>query len=302
MPLVYPRFVVAASPAERPSPPVALLSAIKFSHTIFALPFALLAALLAARGIPELRTLAFILLAMVGARSAAMAWNRLVDRDVDAANPRTQNRELVTGVLSVFQMRVFCALSVGLFLFAASQLNRLCLLLAPIALLVVLGYSHTKRFTALAHLVLGLGLAIAPVGAWVAVRGEFALLPVVLGFGVLFWVAGFDVIYSLQDESFDRAQGLHSIPSALGGARALLVSRVFHVLAFACFLATWRLSGLGFVFLAGVLVAGGFLVRQHLLVTPTDLSRVDAAFFTANGWLSVMLFAAGAVDLLFVGH
>lgn len=302
MPLVYPRFVVAASPAERPSPPVALLSAIKFSHTVFALPFALLAALLAARGIPELRTLAFILLAMVGARSAAMSWNRLVDRDVDAANPRTQNRELVTGVLSVFQMRVFCALSVLLFLFAASQLNRLCLLLAPIALLVVLGYSHTKRFTALAHLVLGLGLAIAPVGAWVAVRGEFALLPVVLGFGVLFWVAGFDVIYSLQDESFDREQGLHSIPSALGGARALLVSRVFHVLAFACFLATWSLSGLGLVFLAGVLVAGGFLVRQQLLVTPTDLSRVDAAFFTANGWLSVVLFAAGAVDLLLVGH
>lgn len=298
MPLVYPRFVVAATPAERPSPPVALLSAIKFSHTVFALPFALLAALLAARGIPELRTLAFILLAMVGARSAAMSWNRLVDRDVDAANPRTQNRELVTGVLSVFQMRVFCALSVLLFLFAASQINRLCLLLAPIALLVVLGYSHTKRFTALAHLVLGLGLAIAPVGAWVAVRGEFALLPVVLGFGVLFWVAGFDVIYSLQDESFDREQGLHSIPSALGGARALLVSRVFHVLAFGCFLATWRLSGLGLVFLAGVLVAGAFLVRQHLLVTPTDLSRVDAAFFTANGWLSVMLFATGAVDLL----
>jgi 4-hydroxybenzoate polyprenyltransferase len=280
------------------NPLVASLSMIRFSHTVFALPFALLAAVLAAGGVPPLRTVLFILLAMVGARSAAMSFNRIADRDVDAKNPRTASRELPSGVLSLRFAVVFCAASAGLFVFAASQLNRLCLLLSPLALAVVLGYSLTKRFSSLSHLALGLSLAIAPVGAWIAVTGSLAALPAVLGLSVLFWVAGFDVIYSLQDESFDRAHGLRSIPAGLGAARALLVSALFHAASLALLYAVFLLAGGGPLFGGGVVLAGGFLVRQHAIVRPGDLSRVDAAFFTANGWLSVAVFACGAADVL----
>ena len=273
------------------------LSLVVFAHTVFALPFALLSAVLAANGVPEGRTLLWILVAMVGARSAAMSFNRIVDRHIDARNPRTARREIPAGVVSPAAAALFCALSAGLFVFAAAQLNRLCLSLSPVALAIVLGYSFAKRVTAFAHLVLGLALAIAPVGAWVAVTGGFALPPVLLGFAVLFWVAGFDVVYSLQDEAFDRAEGLRSIPARFGAARALQVARLFHgatlVLLYAVFLAV----GGGWLFGAAVVVAGGFLVRQHRLVSPGDLSRVDAAFFTANGWLSVAVFVLGAADV-----
>lgn len=287
----------APSVAPR-NPLVATLSMIRFSHTVFALPFALLSAILAAGGVPPLRTLLFILLAMVGARSAAMSFNRIADRDVDAKNPRTASRELPSGVLSLRFAVLFCVASSAVFVFAASQLNRLCLLLSPVALAVVLGYSLTKRFSSLSHLVLGLSLAIAPVGAWIAVTGSLAPLPVVLGLSVLFWVAGFDVIYSLQDETFDRAHGLRSIPAGLGASRALLVSALFHAASLALFYSVFVLAGGGPLFGAGVLLAGGFLVRQHALVRPGDLSRVDAAFFTANGWLSVAVFVCGAADVL----
>lgn len=270
---------------------------IKFSHTLFALPFALLSAVLAARGIPRSGTLVWILLAMVGARSAAMAFNRIVDRDVDALNPRTAGREIPSGVISVRWASVFCLLSGALFVFSASRLNRLCLVLAPVTLALVLGYSLTKRFTALSHLVLGLSLAIAPVGAWLAVRGTFAWLPILLGLAVLFWVAGFDIIYSLQDETFDRMQGLRSLPALLGAARALRVSALFHAATFALLIAVVLVAHGGIIFAAGVLVAGLFLVRQHAIVSPQDLSRVDAAFFTANGWLSVIVLVAGVLDL-----
>lgn len=276
----------------------ATLSMIRFSHTVFALPFALLSAVLAAGGIPPLRTLVLILLAMVGARSAAMSFNRIVDRDVDARNPRTKNREIPSGVLSVRFAALFCSASVALFLFAAAQLNRLCLLLAPVALAIVLGYSLTKRFTSLSHVVLGLSLAVAPMGAWIAVTGRFALLPVVLGLAVLFWVAGFDVIYSLQDEEFDRSLGLKSLPARFGARRALFFSTCFHAAALALFYAVFVLSGGGAVFGAGIVLAGVFLVRQHGMVSPSDLSRVDAAFFTGNGWLSVAIFLTGAADVL----
>ena len=180
---------------------------IRFAHTVFAMPFALLAAVLAAGGLPSPRTLLWIVIAMVGARSAAMSFNRIVDHDVDSKNPRTASRELPSGVLTLRFAVLFCAASAALFVLAAAQLNRLCLLLSPVALAVVLGYSLTKRFTSLSHLVLGLSLAIAPVGAWIAVTGAFALLPIVLALAVVFWVAGFDVIYSLQDEAFDRGAG-----------------------------------------------------------------------------------------------
>ncbi len=285
-----------------PHPLAATLSMIRFAHTVFALPFALLAALLAAGGIPPLPTLFWILVAMVGARSAAMSFNRIVDRDVDARNPRTAGRELPTGVLSVRYTVLFCVASAALFVLAAARLNRLCLILSPVALAIVLGYSWTKRFTALSHLVLGLSLAIAPVGAWIAVTGSFALLPVVLALAVVFWVAGFDVLYSLQDEAFDRAEGLESLPARLGNRRALLVSALFHAAALGLLYAVFVLGRGGVAFGVGVLLAGAFLVRQHAIVEPGDLSRVDAAFFTANGWLSIVFFLCGAADVLLRGR
>jgi 4-hydroxybenzoate polyprenyltransferase len=275
------------------------LSLVTFSHTVFALPFAMLAAVLAAEGVPPLRTLAGILAAMVGARSAAMAFNRIVDRDVDAENPRTARREIPRGAVSVAAAGAFCAFSAAVFVAAAWFLNPLCLALSPLALAIVLGYSFTKRLSALSHLVLGLGLAIAPVGAWIAVTGRLAATPVVLGLSVLFWVAGFDVIYSLQDEAFDRAHGLFSLPARVGARRALDVSTVFHAVSLSLLYGVFVLAGGGPLFGAGVVMAGVFLVRQHVLVSETDLSRVNGAFFSANGWLSVAVFLCGALDVLF---
>jgi 4-hydroxybenzoate polyprenyltransferase len=273
------------------------LSLVVFAHTVFALPFALLSAVLAARGVPPLPTLFWILVAMVGARSAAMAFNRIADRAIDAANPRTRGREIPAGRVSVAEASVFCILAAALFVFAASRLNPLCLALSPVALAIVLGYSYTKRVTALSHLALGLGLAIAPVGAWLAVTGAFAAAPVVLGLSVLFWVAGFDVIYSLQDEAFDRAHGLFSLPARLGARRALAISTAFHAVSLTLLYLVFVLAGGGLAFGLGVVLAGVFLVRQHLLVAPGDLSRVDGAFFTANGWLSVAVLVCGAADV-----
>jgi len=277
------------------------LEMIKFSHTLFALPFALLAAFLAADGWPRAATLGKILLAMIGARSAAMAHNRLADRRLDAANPRTASRALPSGELSVRFVWVFLVCSVGLFVAAAASLNRLTLALSPVALALLLAYSYTKRFTALSHLVLGLCLGIAPVGAWIAVRGSIALLPVLLGLAVLFWTAGFDVIYALQDESHDRAAGLRSIPARFGARTALWISAGFHATMVVLLFAVWRLAGGGFVFLAGIAATLGALVYQHAIVRPGDLSRVDAAFFTANGFVSVTLAACGIAQVLLRG-
>jgi len=274
---------------------------IKFSHTLFALPFALLAAFLAADGWPRAATLGKILLAMIGARSAAMAHNRLADRRLDAANPRTASRALPSGELSVRFVWVFLVCSVGLFVAAAASLNRLTLALSPVALVLLLAYSYTKRFTALSHLVLGLCLGIAPVGAWIAVRGSIALLPVLLGLAVLFWTAGFDVIYALQDESHDRAAGLRSIPARFGARTALWISAGFHATMVVLLFAVWRLAGGGFVFLAGIAATLAALVYQHAIVRPGDLSRVDAAFFTANGFVSVTLAACGIAQVLLRG-
>jgi 4-hydroxybenzoate polyprenyltransferase len=278
------------------------LEMIKFSHTIFALPFALLSAVLAAGGWPPLSTLLKILLAMVGARSAAMAHNRLADRRLDAQNPRTASRALPSGTLSVGFVRVFLVASILLFLAAAASLNRLTLLLAPVALGFLLLYAYTKRFTSLSHVVLGLCLGIAPVGAWIAVRGDLGLVPVLLGLAVLFWTAGFDVIYSLQDEEHDRRVGLRSIPARLGARRALVVSALFHAVMAALLFAVWRLSGGGWLFLAGIVATVAALVYQHAIVRPGNLSRVDAAFFTANGFVSVTLAACGIADVLSRSH
>ena len=274
------------------------LEMIRFSHTIFALPFAILSAVIAARGWPEAATLAKILLAMVGARSAAMAHNRLADRDIDAANPRTASRALPAGALSVGYVRAFLAASVGVFLLAAASLNRLTLLLAPVALAILFLYSYAKRFTSLSHLLLGVCLAMAPVGAWIAVRGNLDVVPILLGLAVLFWTAGFDVIYSLQDEAHDRAAGLHSLPAHLGAGPALAISAVFHAAMVALLFATWRASGGGWLFALGILLTAAALAYQHAIVRPGDLSRVNAAFFTANGFVSVVLAVLGIADVV----
>ncbi len=298
------RFGAAPPPPAVSARPGALrslrttLEMIKFSHTLFALPFALLAAFLAAGGWPGLETLGKILLAMVGARSAAMAHNRLADRRLDAANPRTASRALPSGALSVGFVRVFLVASVALFFAASASLNRLTLLLSPVALALLLVYSYTKRFTAASHVVLGLCLALAPLGAWIAVRGSLETLPVLLGLAVLFWTAGFDILYALQDEAHDRSVGLKSIPARLGARRALWISAAFHAAMLALLTAVWWLSGGGWIFLAGIAATAAALVYQHAIVKPDDLSRVDAAFFTANGVVSVTLALCGIADVL----
>ncbi len=296
-------FPPAPPPAVSVRPGVAgslrtTLEMIKFSHTLFALPFALLSAFLAAGGWPSAATLGKILLAMVGARSAAMAHNRLADRGLDAANPRTAARALPSGALSVGFVRVFLAASIVLFVAAAASLNRLAFLLSPVALALLLLYAYTKRFTSLSHLVLGLCLALAPAGAWIAVRGSIETLPILLGLAVVFWTAGFDVIYSLQDEEFDRRAGLKSIPARLGSRKALLVSALFHLVMAALLVAVWRMSGGGWIFGAGIAATVAALVYQHAIVRPDNLSRVDAAFFTANGFVSVTLALCGIADVL----
>ncbi|MGQ9489087.1 MAG: UbiA-like polyprenyltransferase [Armatimonadota bacterium] len=273
-----------------------ILEMIKFEHTVFALPFALLSALLAARGLPEWRTLGWILVAMVGARSAAMAFNRIADLHYDALNPRTASRALPRGLLTVGQVAVFTAVSAAVFMFAAWQLNPLCFALSPVALLWILGYSYTKRFTAFSHLWLGLSLGIAPVGAWLAVRGQFDLVPIVLSLAVMLWTAGFDIIYSLQDVEFDRRVGLRSLPQTLGEARALWLSRLMHVGMVVLLMLVGSLAGLRWAYYAGVAVAGMLVAYEQSLVKPHDLSKVNLAFFTLNGWVSVLLFAFTLVD------
>lgn len=282
-----------------------ILEMIKFEHTIFALPFALISALLASRslphGLPSPRTAAWILAAMVGARSAAMAFNRLVDAGIDAQNPRTAMRAIPAGLLRADQVALFTVASVALFELAAFELNRLCFLLSPLALAAILGYSYTKRFTALCHLVLGFSIGIAPIGAWIAVTGHLALVPVLLGAVVMLWIGGFDIIYALQDVDFDRGMGLFSMPRLLGKGPALLVSRLMHAAMVAILVAVGILCGLHAVYFLGVAVVGALIAYEQSIVSPTDLSRVNLAFFTLNGWVSVSLFAFVILDRL-VAH
>jgi 4-hydroxybenzoate polyprenyltransferase len=264
---------------------------IKLSHSVFALPFALASAALAAGGAPSPRQVLWILVAMVGARSAAMGFNRLADHELDTRNPRTAGRELPSGRLTRREVWAFVALSAAVLVAAAAMLNPLCLALSPLALLVVFGYSYTKRFTAFSHAFLGLALAIAPVGAWLAVRGTVAWPPIVLGLAVLLWVAGFDTIYACQDAAHDRSVGLRSLPAGWGIARALLAARAFHVGAVLLLAALYALAPLHPLYLAGVAAVAGLLAFEHSLVRADDLSRVDAAFFTVNGWISIGYFA-----------
>jgi 4-hydroxybenzoate polyprenyltransferase len=273
------------------------LEMIKIEHTLFALPFAFLGALLAARGfaptgLPTWTQAFWIILAMVGARSAAMAFNRIADRHFDAANPRTASRAIPAGQLSISFVGAFTIASAALFFLAAAMLNKLTLMLAPVALASVLLYSYTKRFTSLSHVALGWCLSIAPTGAWIAVRGTIdSSVPLLLSLVVLLWTAGFDVLYACQDFDFDRAAGLRSIPARVGVARALWVSRALHAGAFAALVGLYFLTRLGALALAGVAATGALLVYQHSLVRADDLSRLNAAFFTTNAFVSVILLA-----------
>ncbi len=274
------------------------LEMIRFAHTVFALPFAFMGALLAAGGIPSGRTLWWILVAMVGARSGAMGMNRIADRHLDALNPRTQDRALPQGRMSLSEAILFVIGSFGVFLLAAWMLNPLCFLLAPVAILIVCGYSYTKRFTAGSHLVLGLSLALAPIGAWIAVTGTLALPGVMLGAAVLFWVAGFDILYAFMDIDFDRQTGLFSLPARLGMSKGLMIAAIFHTLTISFLTLLIPLLRLGPLYGLGLLGAASLLFYEHRLVRRHGLAKLGMAFFNVNGILSVGIFLATVADLL----
>ena len=276
------------------------LEMIKIEHTLFALPFAFLGAVLAANGLPSGSQLIWITAAMVGARSTAMAFNRIADREYDARNPRTSNRALPAGLLSVGFVWAFTLVSASVFFVAAAMLNRLTLMLAPVALASVLLYSFSKRWTLLSHLLLGWCLSIAPTGAWIAVRGALdSPVPLSLSLVVMLWTAGFDVLYACQDYDFDVQAGLHSIPKKFGIARALLIARLLHIGAFAALVALYWITHLGIFALIGVVATAALLFYQHRLVRSDDLSKLNAAFFTTNAFVSLILFVTfGGAALL----
>jgi 4-hydroxybenzoate polyprenyltransferase len=301
------------------------LSLIKFSHTIFAMPFALIGFFLGAIRYPTIeqsnlnRTLGWgwditnfvwwkdnlfaklvlVILCMVFARSAAMAFNRYLDRNFDAKNPRTAIREIPAGIISANSALSLTIISSFLFIITCYFINNICFLLAPVALLTVLGYSYTKRFTPLCHLILGLGLSLAPIGAYLAVTAHFSLLPILFSMSVIFWVSGFDIIYALQDEEFDKSNRLYSIPAWLGKRKALRVSELLHLLSAVCIIAAGLLAHFGWLYWLGVVIFCGMLIYQHSIVKPTDLKRVNLAFMTANGIASVV-FACFAIADLFI--
>ncbi len=274
------------------------LEAIKFSHTVFALPFAFTGAVLAAQGLPTLYQAFWIVLAMVGARTAAMGMNRLIDAGIDAANPRTRNRAIPAGLLTRRAVAVWVAASLALLLVAARMLNPLCLVLAPVAVFFLVIYSYCKRFTSFSHLVLGVCLAAAPLGAWIAVQGSVGLPALLLAVAVLFWVAGFDILYALQDLEFDRKAGLFSIPARLGVRGALMAARLCHLITVVMLSWLGVAAGLGIVYFAGVILATLLLAYEHWLVWGGDLSRLDAAFFLVNGYISIAVFVFTLVDVL----
>jgi len=274
-----------------------VLDAIKFEHTVFALPFAYIAMVLAAGGWPGGWTLGWVTAAMIGARTCAMATNRVVDRLIDARNPRTAGRHLPTGALAVWELRLLAAAGAALMFLAAFMLNPLCLALAPLALVFLVGYSYTKRFTWTSHWILGFTDGIAAAGGWIAVRGAFDAPAFVLWFTLTVWIAGFDVLYACQDVDVDRAQGLHSVPARFGIAAALVTARVNHVLTAAALAVLGWLAGLGFLYWAGWLAVLGLLAYEHALVSPRDLSRLDLAFFNVNGYIAVIVLVAVCAGL-----
>jgi 4-hydroxybenzoate polyprenyltransferase len=272
---------------------------VKLSHTVFALPFALAATAIAARGHGiTLGQVVAILVAMVGARTAAMGWNRIVDRRIDAANPRTASRELPSGQVSVFAAGMLVAVSIAVFVVAAASLGRLCLLLSPIVLVLVLGYSFTKRFTWLCHLFLGAAIGVAPAAAWIAVRGEVDMPPIWLVVAVATWIGGFDILYALSDRDFDRKAGIYSIPARFGVAPSLAISAVMHLGTVLALVAVGWSAGLGIIYYLGVAAVLGIFIYEHSILRPSDLSRLDVAFFNLNGYVSLAYFAATLLEVL----
>jgi 4-hydroxybenzoate polyprenyltransferase len=274
-----------------------LLEMIKFKLTVFAMPFAFTGAFLAAGGIPELIIFFWITLAMIGARTSAMGFNRIIDWRFDAVNPRTEKRAIPSGEVDLKEAWAMVILAALLFFFSCYQLNRLTLLLSPLALGLTFFYSLTKRFTSLCHLVLGVALAFAPLGGWVAVRGSLSEFPFALSLGVLFWVAGFDTIYGCLDVDYDRKAGLYSLPSRLGPKNAFRLAVVFHLLAFILFTITGMQMGLNYFYFLGLVITAAALFYQHLIVSPTDLSRIHASFFSMNGLISITIFCATWLSL-----
>ncbi len=272
------------------------LEMIKFSHTLFALPFAFTGGVLAARGLPTAPQCGWILVAMVGARTVAMGLNRLIDAEIDGKNPRTSGRAIPAGLLGKGTVLIYILLSLALLLVAAYRLNPLCLKLAPVAIFFLVLYSYCKRFTSLAHVVLGLCLAAAPLGAWIAIRGNVELPIILIALAVLLWVTGFDILYALQDLEFDRASGLHSIPVRLGVTGSLWASRLCSLATVLLLLAAWWLFPLGGFFLAGIVLSAALLIYEQWLLRHGDLSRLDAAFFTMNAWVSVIIFTATLLE------
>lgn len=274
-----------------------LLEAVKFEHTIFALPFAYLGMTLAAGGLPTWHQFWWITMAMVGARTLAMSSNRIIDREFDAANPRTAQRALPRGLLSFYEMLALGLASAALLIVAAWQLNDLCLKLSPLAIAIVVGYSYTKRFTWASHFILGMADALAPLGGWLGVRGTLDWPALLLGFAVATWIAGFDLLYACQDVDFDHKAGLWSVPAQFGVAIALRLSTALHVLTSAALLAVGLMLSLGLIYFLGWLIATALLLYEHRLVSPDDLSRLDVAFFNVNGYIAICVFAFTLVSL-----
>ena len=274
------------------------LRLIKFSHSVFALPFAFTSALIAANGIPTFSQIFWITVAMVGGRTGAMGMNRIIDRKIDALNPRTKNRELPRGVIKTGEAFIFTIIAFALLLFAAYKLNPLCLKISPIVLLVLFTYSYTKRFTWLSHIVLGTALSLAPLGAWIAIKGTFDFQILPLCFAVMFWVAGFDVFYAMQDIDFDKKHGLYSIPSAFGIKTSLRIARLFHLITIAMLLGLMPIFNLGALYLFGVLIASALMLYEHSLIKPADLSKLDMAFFNMNGYISITIFVFTLMNYL----
>ncbi|HZG79872.1 MAG TPA: UbiA-like polyprenyltransferase [Brevibacillus sp.] len=279
-----------------------ILEMIKFEHSIFALPFAFMGAVLGSIVVegtwPTWMEIFWVTVAMVGARSAAMSLNRLIDRFIDAKNPRTVTRAIPAGLISVIEVLVFIVVSFLVLFIAAFQLNDLAVKLLPLAVFVLVLYSYTKRFTWLCHFVLGIAIGFGPLGGWVATTGQVDITGLLLFASVMFWTAGFDIIYACQDADFDRKEGLYSMPSRFGVANALLVARICHVLTFIGLVSLYAMADLSFWFLIGVLISGAILIYEHSLVKPTDLSKVDVAFFNMNGILSVVMFVFTMIDLV----
>ena len=275
-----------------------ILETIKFSHTIFALPFAFIGAILAERGIPSWNKIFWILIAMIGARSGAMATNRLFDYKFDRENPRTKNWPLVKGEITFGFLILFTIVSYFLFVFASYKLNKLCFYLSFPVIAILSFYSLTKRFTELSHLFLGFAISLAPVGAWIAVKGKINWQPFLISTAVMFWIAGFDVFYALQDMDFDRKAGLYSIPAKYGVKKSLFIAKIFHAIMFACLIYTIPVFKLGVIYTTGVIITGIFLVYEHSLVKENDLTKINKAFFTANGYISITLFIATFMDIM----